>query len=265
MRIKNGPKPCLYGLLTALLLCINCPASQAQTVHVTAQGVWDMANIRLEEAKRLALENAKADALRQSGLPEEFIVISAGAVSDRINGFVSYSNSELSGEIVYYRVTDEQVLNEGARYFYRVLIEATVKTGKMKRDLEFDAFISGIRTGVYPEGETFAFSLRPSKDCYVHIFWIDAGGEGAPLYPNPAEPPELLRAGETYDFPRTQRYRTKKETQEATEAISLVFAFTRKNIPFTGACTLENIQQWITAIPSDERKIKYDAIVISRR
>jgi hypothetical protein len=265
MRIKNVTKPCRCCLLMVILLCAALPASRAQTVKVTAQGVWDMANIKLEEAKRLALENAKADALRQSGLPEEFIVINAGTVSDQINGFVSYSNSELSGEIVNYRVTDEQVLNEGARYFYRVLIEATVKTGKMKRDLEFDAFINGVQTGVYTEGDPLAFTLQPSKDCYVHIFWIDAAGNGAPVYPNPAEPPELLRKGETYAFPRTQRYRTTKETQEATEAISLVFALTKKNIPFTGACTFETVQQWITAIPSDERKIKYNAIVIGRR
>jgi hypothetical protein len=176
---------------------------------------------------------------------------------------VSCSNSKLSGEIQDYRILSEGVQHEGSRYYYRIAIEATVKIGRMKRDLEFDAFIEGLKPGAYADGELLFFTIRPSKACYVHVFWIDAEGRGAQVYSNTAEPPELLHAGETLSFPRTQHYRTRKETREPTETISLIFVLTKKNIPFTGPCTPEHIRKWIMTIPSGTCKVKCSPVVIS--
>jgi hypothetical protein len=252
-------------MLAGVILCASLTSgSMAQTVRVAASGTWDMANIKLEEARRLALDNAKADALRRAGIPEEFIVVNAATVSDRINGFASYSNSELSGEIVNYRIISDRVENEGSRYFYLVSIEATVKTGRMRRDLEFDAFINGIRQGVYRDGEALEFDIRPTKDCYVHIFWFDASGRGNLVYPNQAEPTERLDSDAVTSFPRTQRYRVRKEdAQAASESVSLLFAFTKKKVPFTNECTFENVQRWIQSIPAHERKVKYNALLVT--
>jgi hypothetical protein len=250
-----------FLLFSLIALCIN--SCYSQTLRVTATGIYDMAGLTLEKAKLLALENAKENALRKAGISEEFIVSNTGTITDRVTHFVSYSNSELLGEITDYKVLHSKVQTEGVFYFYEVEIDATVKKGKVKRDPEFEVSIDSIKNAAYHNGEEFIFTIKPYKDCYVNIFWLDETGEGALIYPSAAEPTELLQAGETYTYPRTQRYRAKKESKEPTEVISLVFAFTKNKIPFANTCTLDNIQRWIMTIPSDKRLVKYNSIVVT--
>ncbi|MDR0756537.1 MAG: DUF4384 domain-containing protein [Tannerella sp.] len=259
--------PYLGRTLAGFIVCVHllCGAGlYAQTVTVRATGSWDMAKTTIEKVKLLALENAKENALRKAGVPEEFIVVNTAAVTDRVSSFVSHSNSELLGEIVGYDLLHEQVRQEGTVFFYTVEIEAKVKTGRVRRDLEFDVLIEGIQTSAYRNGDLFSFSLKPYKDCYVHVFWLDETGSGAPVYPNQAEAPERLQPGTVYSFPRTQSYKVRKEVKdEPVEIISLIFVFTRKNIPYTSACSLDNIQKWVMTVPSYERLVKYNSIVVT--
>ena len=250
-------------ILSLLLFLFTGEKTFAQTVTVTAAGQWDLANITIEKARQNALDNAKEEALRKAGIPEEFIVVNTGLVSDKFIHFVSHSNSELKGEIVSYDILKQSVQNDGTRFFYLVEIRAKIRTSKVKRDLEFVAAVEGIKNGPYQDGEQFSFTIRPNKDCYVLVFWFDEEGKGACIYPNTEEPPELMENLKTYSFPRTQSYKVRKENKELTESISLVFVFTKKNIPFTDACTFENIQQWTTRIPSNERYLNYHSIVIT--
>ena len=253
-----------FALLFSLLLFFFAgDKTLAQTATVKVVGQWDMANIPLETARRNALDNAKEEALRKAGIPEEFIIVNAGLVSDRFNHFVSHSNSEMRGEIVSYDVLNQSVQKDGSRFFYKVEISAKVRKSKVKRDLEFVAAVEGIKSSPYQDGEQFSFTIKPNKNCYVHVFWFDEEGKGAGVYPNDAEPPELLEHLKTYSFPRTQSYKARKENRELTESISIVFVFTKKNIPFTGKCTFENIQQWTTQIPANERYLNYHAIIIT--
>jgi len=251
-------------LLFSLFLFFSTEKTFAQTKNVKTTGQWDLANITLEKARQNAIDNAKEEALRKAGIPEEFIVVNTGLVSDKFSHFVSHSNSELQGEIVSYDILNQSVQTDGNRYFYMVEISAKVKTGKVKRDLEFVAAVEGIKSIPYQDGEQFSFDVKPYKDCYAYMFWFDEEGEGACVYPNVEEPAELLERLKTYSFPRTQSYKVRKENKELTESISVVFVFTKKNIPFTGACTFESIQQWITRIPSNERYLDYHAIVITK-
>ncbi|MDH6341587.1 hypothetical protein M2480_000956 [Parabacteroides sp. PFB2-12] len=236
---------------------------KSQTVEVQVSGIWEMANITPEKARLYALNNAKENALREAGISEEFIIMHTGAVSDKITRFISHSNSELLGEIVNYEVIDERIQSQGKRHYYQIMIKATVKTGKVKRDIEFDVQIKGIKNTAYRDGEMFIFSITPTKDCYATVFWLDESGNGALIYPNPAEPTEKLLAQSHSIFPRTQNYKARKETKEPTEIISLVFVFTKQNIPFTQDCTWDNIQKWIMAIPSDKHTLKYNSIVVT--
>ena len=264
MSLQRMPLHPGFALLCSLLLFFFTGAKTfAQTVTVTAVGSWDLANLTLEKARQNALDNAKEEALRNAGIPEEFIIVNTGLVSEKFFHFVSHSNSELQGEIVSYDVLNQSVQNEGNRYFYRVEIRARVRTSKVRRDLEFVASVEGIKNLPYRDGELFTFDIRPNRNCYVHVFWFDEEGKGASVYPNPAEPPELLEQHRVYSFPRTQNYRVRKENRELIENNSLVFVFTKRNIPFTESVTFENIQQWTTRIPSNERYLNYTAIVIT--
>jgi len=223
-----------------------------------------MANMTLEKARALAVENAKAEALRKAGIPEDFIVRNSGSISDKFTRFTSYSNSELRGEITSYDILEQSVQQDSNnRYFYQVTLKAKVRTGKVKRDLEFVASVNGIKDTPYHDGEAFAFEVKPTKNCYVTIFWFDEEGQGATVFPNAAETAEPLEKNTAYAFPRTQSYKARKETKELLESISIVFVFTKKNIPFMEACTFEQIEQWISKIPSNERYLHYQAIVIT--
>jgi len=248
--------------LALILISIGFYA-EAQTVQVKANGVWEIANITIEKAKTLAIEKAKEDALRAAGISEEFIVINTSSISDKITRFTSSSNSELLGEITNYEILKGEVRDQDNRHFYFVEINATVKKGKVKKDFEFDVYVTDIKKTAYKDGENFNFSITPTKDCFVNIFWINDFGKGAQVYPNQAEPMIKLLANETYSFPRTQNYKTRKEKKEPTEIVSLIFVFTKKNIAFTHECTLDNIQQWTMSIPSEIRLIKYDTIVVT--
>jgi len=263
MSLRCKLSPGFVLACTLLLFFSKGEGAYAQTANVSATGSWDMANMTVEKAKTLALERAKEEALRRAGIPEEFIVVNTGNISDKFTRFTSYSNSELKGEILSYDILQQSIQNEGKRYFYSVEIKAKVRTGKVKRDLEFVASVEGIKNTPYHDGELFSFSVTPHKNCYTTIFWFDGEGQGAIVYPNSAEPAEQLEKNKTYVFPRTQNYKTRKETKELMESISIVFVFTKKNIPFTEVCTFETIQQWITMIPSNERYLNYNAIVIT--
>lgn len=247
-----------------ILFYLSVSSLSAQTKDVYATGNWEIANITPEQARNKAIEVAKANALKNAGISELFTVINTGSVSDRLNYFVSSSSSELSGEILKYNIVKEQILTEGKHLLYTVDIEATIRTEMNKQDLEFDAYIIGLKDSPYKDGENITFSVRPTKTCYVHIFWFDDAGKGNIVYPNMAEPSQLLEANKQRNFPITQDYRIRKETREIIENISIVFVFTKKPIPYTKSITMENFHQWILSIPSDSRVLKFNNIFITQ-
>ena len=246
-----------------LFILSTTPALFAQTKKVQAKGDWEIANITPETARGKAIEVAKSNALRAAGISELFTVINTNTTSERLSYFVSSSNSELSGEIVNYKIVNEQILTEEKHLFYTVSIEAVIQLKKNKRDLEFDAYIEGIKEMPYQNGENFSFNIRPTKACYTHIFWFDETGKGNIVYPNPAEPSQMLHVDESNSFPITQDYRIRKETQKPVESISIIFVLTKKDIPYTRKITLEDFHQWVLSIPSNQRVIKFHNIHIT--
>lgn len=260
--VNNSDMQYIYFILIYFYFSIS--SLSAQTKIVSATGNWEIANITPEKARNRAIEEAKANALQKAGISELFTVINTGTVSDRLNYFVSSSSSEFSGEIIKYEIVKEQILSEGKHLIYTIDIKATIRTEKNNRDLEFDAYIKGIKESPYKEGENITFSVCPTKNCYVNIFWFDETGKGNIVYPNIAEPSRLLDANEQSYFPITQDYKIRKETQESIENISIVFVFTKKDIPYTEDITMEKFHQWILSIPSNLRVLKYNNIFITQ-
>lgn len=114
-----------------LLILSTTPALFAQTKKVQAKGDWEIANITPETARGKAIEVAKSNALRSAGISELFTVINTNTTSERLSYFVSSSNSELSGEIVNYKIVNEQILTEEKHLFYTVSIEAVIQLKKI--------------------------------------------------------------------------------------------------------------------------------------
>ena len=229
----------------------------AQTKRVRSTGCWEIANITPETARSKAIENAKSNALQNAGISELFTVINSNSISDRLNHFVSSSYSEFSGEITSFKIVKEQILTEEKHLFYTVDLDVIIRFRENKRDLEFDAYIEGIKEVPYQDGEDFSFSIRPTKTCYAHVFWFDEAGIGNIVYPNSAESSEQLHFNEYNFFPVTQDYKIRKETQEPVESISVIFVLTKKDVPYTRKITLEDFHQWVLSIPSEQRVLKF--------
>lgn len=237
----------------------------AQTKEVYATGSWEITNITPEQAKSKAIEEAKANALQQAGVSEVFTIMNSETISNQLSYFVSSSNSELSGEITGYKIIKENILTEGVHLLYTVNIRATVRIKKNKRDLEFDAYIQGIKETPYRDGENISFSIHPTKVCYLHIFWFDENGKGDIVYPNKAESSQMLTANESNLFPITQDYKIRKETEEPIESVSIVFVLTKQNIPYTTQnITVDNFHNWVLSIPPALRIIKFNNIFITQ-
>jgi len=257
----------LYKLFILWLLLFASPSIFAQKT-VTAEGTWQIANITPEKARVLAMERAKAKALEEAGI-ETFVSSTTSTISGLVENFINFSNSEIVGEI-----TDIKVLEEGPELidgmiFYKVRIRAKVKTNNVKYDPEFDAQVRGFATA-YNEGDLLEFSVTPTKDCYVQIFWFDDAGNGGVLYPSKEEDAQPIKAKTEKKFPQSVEYELYKETNEEVEGNSFVFVFTKKERPYNkatkdGATTLDDLYQWIIKIPSDQRVTKQEAIFIGKK
>jgi hypothetical protein len=260
----------LYNLLVITALIFVPLSLFTQTKTVEAEGMWQIANITPEKARMLAMERAKAKALEEAGI-ETFVSASTSTVSDLVENFINFSNSEIIGEFTDIKILEDRPIVIDDIVFYKVRIRAKVKTNNVKYDPEFDAKVSGFAVA-YNEGDKLQFSITPTKDCYVQIFWFDDTGNGGILYPNEMEKTQPLKAKTESKFPQSDmlEYTLYKETKEDMEANSFVFVFTKKERPYSkatkeGATTLDDLYQWIIKIPSDQRVTKQEAVFIGRK
>jgi hypothetical protein len=266
--MKNMKKTTL-AIIIAILICNTAVIAQTKKTTVEGYGMWDIVNITPEKARTLAMERARMNALENAKVGTDVTTESNVLISDLVNKFVSVSNLEIQGEFESIKVVDEypEILSD-KRLIYKVHIKAVVKVGKVKKDLEFDAAVNGF-SNTYRENENLTFSVKPSKDCYLHIFWFDETGKGEMLYPNDYEPITLFNADTEYFFPQTKgiAYTQKKETDIPIEATNYVFVFTKDKLVYTetgkkAKTDLDRLYEWIVKIPSDRRIVKNKAIYI---
>ncbi|MCL2291271.1 MAG: DUF4384 domain-containing protein [Bacteroidetes bacterium] len=260
----------MYKLFILGILLFVSHSLFAQTKTVEAEGMWQIANITPEKARMLAMERAKAKALEEAGI-ETFVSSSTSTVSDLVENFINFSNSEIIGEFTDIKILEDRPVVIDDIVFYKVRIRAKVKTNNVKYDPGFDAQVSGFAVA-YNEGDNLQFSVTPTKDCYVQIFWFDDTGNGGILYPNEMEKTQPLKAKTEKTFPQSDQleYTLYKETKEDMEGNSFVFVFTKKERPYSkatkdGSTTLDDLYQWIIKIPSDQRVTKQEAIFIGRK
>jgi len=262
----------IYQLLILGLLLFSFQTLIAQTKTVEAEGTWQIANVTPEKARMLALQRAKDEALQKAGI-ETFISTSTYTVTDLIQNFMHFSNSEIIGEFTNIEILEDDHVNINGILFWKVLIKAKINiSGKVKPDPEFDAQINGI-AATYNAGDKLEFTLKLTKDCYVQIFWFNDAGNGALFYPNEYESMQLLKAKMEHRFPfsdKIESYDLYKETKEDTESNNFVFVFTKKEVAYPkaaidGTTTLDDLYDWIIKIPADQRLTKQEVIFIGKK
>jgi hypothetical protein len=262
----------IFKLLILGLLLFSFNSLFAQTKTVKVEGEWEISNdITSQQARQRALEQARIKALVEAGVPLNINLTEIQTMSELVSSYSHFSKSEIMGEITKEEILKEGRVEKGDRWFYNIYISATVKISKVKNECTLDAHISGLNSA-YSEGDKLEFTIKPSEDCYVQIFWFDDTGNGGMMYPNELEPIQRLKAKTENTFPQSEtlEYTLFKETKEDIESNYFFFVFTKKERPYNkatkdGATTLDDLYQWIIKIPSDQRVTKQEAIFIGKK
>ncbi len=250
--------------IIVFICCLPVIVFAQETIKVNGvKGKYFLSNdISPKQAKDLAIIEAKTEALRVAGVGE---TVSSSKVLITTEGnqkveqlFNNIATVELSGAITSYKVdTIIEQKNEFNQTYYEAVINAEVIKYKTKPDPSFNIQIEGIDK-VYNKGNDLKFECIPHMDGYLKIFQI-ANNYAGLLYPNEYEKTNLLVKEQQIKFPIKKGL---AYTLDDAESNTLVFVFTKKNIPFTGNQTIESITEWIYKISPDERQVQSFSFVV---
>lgn len=258
-------------LLFLVCFCLTTGISAQQKKIRNAEGTCELTrHITLEEAEQKALHEAKLDALRKAGVPENVWSV-LGMTASQDNQHLQEAYSEMSvlavGGLV--RLTDKPSYR---RYFDPVdgkeyvsaRIDAAVST-KNQTDPSYTIQVKDLQQ-VYREGEEISFGIRfYGTDSFLKIFWFTED-DGAILYPNDFDTDRKF-AQQEYRFPLNPDLysilATKEEDGKDIQQVNVFFVATKKNIPFIEEdVTFESIFQWIYSIPPAQRCVQVSNFLI---
>jgi len=252
----------------ALVVCISaqgCLAQETKNVE-SIRGEWVISNdITPTVAREKAVDQAKAEALRQAGVPEYVAESNFSYKSEQNNTLEdihkSLTSIDVSGEISAFKVTkEEKRKNEFGNLLYEVWINATVVLHRTSRDPGFTMDVNGIRE-TYRSPEELVFDILPSREGFLQVF-ILGDRESTHLYPNKIEKREKLEGGKTYRFPRSQALDYEVSSKGSMEVNYVVLLYTKTEVPFQGEETPENILRFIAAIDPAQKCLKSYSILI---
>lgn len=248
-------------------------------------------DITQKQCKQEAIIAVKEKALLNGGIGEgikSYTSLTSISINDdfkellndqtilNINGFIK--------DVQYVQEPTLGFNKELKRNYYEVKIKATVKEYKSKADLEFDLEMDDIKSSYYSDSENLKINIKPSKDCYLKIFYSN-DFETVIMYPlkvsnerkaimlkeepqkskitlNRFENQKLI-ADEIFDKINYIRPFTEKEI----EIGKLILIITKENIPFNkvsqddeGFYTQTNIKDvldWYLKIEPSKKNIIY--------
>jgi len=247
-------------------LCVSwCFAQDTKKVE-NIKGEWIISNdITPVQAREKAIDQAKAEALRQAGVPEYVTESNLSYKTEKNNSLKDIHNSltsiDVSGEISEFKIfKEEKRKNEFGNLTYEVWINATVTLHKTSKDPGFDINVNGIRES-YRSPEELAFEIMPSKEGFLNIF-ILSDDESLHLYPNKFEKQEKFEGGKSYKFPRSRALDYEVSSEESMEVNYVILLYTKGEIPFLEKETSENILQFIARIDPSQKCLKSYSILI---
>ena len=221
-------------------------------------------------AKIQALNDAKINALKAAGIDEKinsYQLLSTSTVKNDYSQFFSSDiQSEMQGAVKSYSMLSQNVYCKNENEIVcDVVIDAAVIKYDSKPDVSFDVNIEGIK-GVYNNGDNLFFSVKTTKDSYLHIFNITDMQAGL-LFPNQYEKQNKISKDQTVKFPMAEINYGLGNDLKKQETNRLIFVFTKTSIPFIKidkeqVTASEQIFSWIYSIAPDQRKIEYFALTI---
>lgn len=266
--------------MTLALLCLltlTATAQRGKTVTVTGTGI----DKDLTVATRSALNNAKQEAVKAAGVAEDVrshVVIYMGADNTAAR---EYATGELDmvmidGQVRVKKADLDTVLRNGMAQ-----VTATVRAEVLTEeagDMEFVLRVAGLKP-IYREGERVEFTMQPSKDCYLRVFWFappkSARSEGGQLYPMQGKYSDrLFHADSVYRFPQLpkdcvqgnpQRLVLDNEGTADVEYNVIFVVATKKKIAYDRpAYTYEEFVRWLWTLPRDGYVWQYGMVGVVR-
>jgi hypothetical protein len=241
-------------------------------------------DISLKTAYEKAVNEAKLEALRKAGVPENISSSDILTTNQKGDNFKQELSSilavELSGAVL-----NDTVLNQSMSkdQFGNIVVEVVINADVIKyeklSDPSFEFKVNGIKE-YYENNDLMKFSFLPLSDGYLKIFNIN-DAENYLIYPykdkeNPQlndETGKLFDIAQEYQFPLNKNMgnpATKEVgymlyTELAREHNYLIFVFTKENIAFAEKPTYKNILSWMYRITPDKRKVQFfDFVIVNK-
>lgn len=253
----------------SLLLSITSHAD-VRIVTVHAEGKCELSRfITIEQAEHKALQEAKQEALRKAGVPENVWSV-FGTVTESDGQAFKQAYSEMSvlaiGGLVNILETPTytQEYNKVEKRTYVICkIHAEVKKGDQV-DKSYQIKVDGI-SSVYKVDEAFSMNIQVSFDSYVRVFWFNES-DGSQLLPNSYEQNNFVAKGTTRVFPNTEQYDlgvVKSDPTKDTELVNVMVVATKTDYPFfEDSVTFESLLKWIYDIPASDRCASFETFYI---
>ena len=167
-----------------------------QEIHVVeAEGTCIGANITFEEGQKMALDNARAEAIKKTvgvNISEEtFRRVSETMVGDQVELFDAFS--KLSKSTSYGRIIKEEIVDSKTEVVdnlpvYKVKIKAEVIAEEGKPDPDFTVEIIMDKDVFFDRGpdgsDEISFDIWASQDCYIYLFNLMANDSIQLILPN---------------------------------------------------------------------------------
>lgn len=194
-----------FCVLVALLLFIMPAGWCLESVWVECVGDADLYKTSVEEARSVALRNARLNAIEKAcgvRLQSESMVHDYSLAGDFINS-VSY------GEVIEEEVIEWETIivqpskNEIPNIKLRVHIKANVVQQNIEPDPSFLIRLD-LNKSIFQSGEELIMTLSSTKECYLTILNITANNEVIVLLPNEYHKENKIAERENFIFPSEQ-------------------------------------------------------------
>jgi hypothetical protein len=258
-----------FFIIHILLLFGAIAVAQAQRQQINGvSGRVMIANISPEQARDKAIEQAKAEALRQAGVEEwvqSFDFLQKKEESKRFEEFFhSLTSVQSMGSVVEWNVTRENKgMDDFGALFYEVSLDASVVLYKTRPDPSFQLTVKGMHP-VYANAEKMSFEVFPGQDGFLKIFLLDEARAVSMLYPNEYEPQAAMRGNTPYTFPQNKYFDYEAFTDKQEETNYLFFVYTRRDIPYRGGDDFAAFIEYVYTMEPVERFVALERISIRK-
>lgn len=268
-------------LLTGIgLFFIDFSIAFSDINYETTEGWGSLSGVSQEEARAMALNQARAEAVRiiagtqlasqTFGIDTE---INSQKRSEVFSVFQVFNRSFSSGRVVEEQIIEEGIVpftndpNKPVVYIYHVKMRAGVKLEKGDIDPAFKLELV-LNKDSYRHGEEMQMTLKSSIDCYYTVFNIMATDTVVVLYPNSRSKNNFLSANNEITLPpygTKLRLALPSGKQRTTEMIFVIA--TKEKIDFAEGELLQqpckiissyqsgmqHLARWLANIPLDHR------------